>query len=230
MSACGQRCCSQTFLSFLPDPESILLFKDERDPERLSLHVFIGEVCKILHFRTSRHISGEPLRWKSCTLRRFGLFFVCLFVVVFFYLFPPKTGHILRRSRRWRASPPHWTLWCWQFPQRPTGPRFHRTSSGRWSAVGENEAIGVTTLQRAGGKKPRNRRKTTIDMHATVRAMRHFSHMHCTPNFATVVRSPADFWQCIRGLVHPCNVKCIYALKTQLSYHLINISTFALIY
>lgn len=47
MLACGQRCCSQTFVDvflnffFLPDPESILLFKDERDPERLSLHVFI---------------------------------------------------------------------------------------------------------------------------------------------------------------------------------------------
>lgn len=33
----------------LPDPESLHLFEDERDPERLSLHVFIREVCKRLH-------------------------------------------------------------------------------------------------------------------------------------------------------------------------------------
>lgn len=92
--------------------------------------------AKNIYIYRTEAFSGGPLLWKSCR-------------DAFFYLFHPETGHILRRRRHWQASPPRWTLWCWQFPQRPTSPHFHRTSFGRWSAVRENQMIDVTTLQRA---------------------------------------------------------------------------------
>lgn len=53
----------------------------------------------------------------------------------FVYLCPPSSGQSLLCICHWRASPPRWSLGHFRFPPRQKSPRFHRTSSGRWSAA-----------------------------------------------------------------------------------------------
>lgn len=61
--------------SFLPDPESILLFKDERDPERLSLHIFIWKLCKKKKRNIAQKRFEEDPCCKSHALRDASFFF-----------------------------------------------------------------------------------------------------------------------------------------------------------